>query len=421
MNLQQRISELDKTIQFARSNSPFYQRHLPDIRIQGRDDLYQIPCLEKIHINENSLPDGQDLFTGKVENCIVVASSGSTGKRKFTIIERSVWEKAIEFQEQALKYGGLEFGDKIAILSAAAPFDPTLSALIELTFRIGCTVLPVTGNTDLDTLIDYLLLFKPNAAYAVPSFALRIAQRVRERNENIPLDKLVYVGEHMGKQAENRLREVFGCSRIFAAGYTTADTGLLGIPSREGTNIYHAVEDFHFIEIIDPVTHREAGVGKPGEIIVSSYFRKLFPLIRFRTRDMGYWLEPEPEDPIGRRFVLLGRGEDEIMIRAMEVPTDIFIETVQSTRSFSGPLQIVIDVVDGITEIEVKVECSMSEEAFSACACARKQILDLNPDLRHEVEDERIASLKVTPVPDNSLASTLSGKVKLVVDRRIDP
>ncbi|MCK5682650.1 phenylacetate--CoA ligase family protein [bacterium] len=421
MNSKERLKSLNEAYKFAKEKSIFYRKHLPDIKISCRDDLYSLPYLEKTHINDHSLPDGTDLFTGPIENCIVVASSGSTGKRKYTLIEREVWNKAIEFQEEALKYGGLEYGDKIAILSAAAPFDPTLSALIELTFRIGCTVLPVTGNADIDTLIDYLLLFKPDAAYAVPSFALRIAQRVVERNENIHLDKLVYVGEHLGNQAEKRLKEVFKCSKIFAAGYTTADTGLLGIPSKEETNIYHAVEDFHFIEIIDPDTGKEACKGVTGEIVVSNYFRKLFPLIRFRTKDLAYWLDDEQTpDSIGRRFVLLGRGEDEIMIRAMEVPTDIFVETVQSIPEFSGPLQIIIDIIQGVTEINVKAECNMSEKAIEASHLIRKKILDLNPELKHEVEDEKIIALTVTPVKNNSLPNTLSGKVKLVIDRRID-
>jgi phenylacetate-CoA ligase len=422
MSIKKNYERLDRIVRRARRDSPFYRKHLPAVEITGPEDLRRLPFLEKEHVNRHSLPAGRELFTGPLENCIVVASSGSTGSRKYMVLEREAWEKSMEVQEQALRYLGLGRGDTIAILSAAGPFDPTLSSLIELTFRLGCVVLPVTGNAEIDELIDYLVSFRPNAVYIVPSFALRIAARVCERGLKIDLKKFFYVGEHLGREASERLKEVFGFEELWAVGYSSADTGLIGFQDRNSPGtVYHVAEELNLVEILDPQNGRPCACGETGEIVVSNCHRNLFPLIRFRTGDLGYWIDPEENAPsLGRRLALLGRGDDEIMIRAMSVPTTTFVEPVRNTPIFSGVMQIVIGLEEGLTVIDVRAECNDPAAAGPDAHAARAAILAANPPLRQEIEDEGVVLLRVTPVESGSLPTTVSGKVRLVQDRRIE-
>ena len=104
--------------------------------------------------------------------------------------------------------------------------------------------------------------------------------------------------------------------------------------------------------------------GEQGEIVFSCITKKAFPLLRYRTRDIG--VITHEKCSCGRTFVRMskpmGRTDDMLIIRGVNVfPSQI--ETVLLNMGYSPNYQIVVDRVNNLDTIEVLVE--MTEEAFS--------------------------------------------------------
>ncbi len=102
---------------------------------------------------------------------------------------------------------------------------------------------------------------------------------------------------------------------------TCIDTGLVGwqcahIP---GT-IHHVPEEYCYVEIISTKDQSIIEDDTPGEIVVTNLDHKLQPIIRYRTGDLGRWVEIEkcPCGFTGKSFELLGRCDDLIVERTIK-------------------------------------------------------------------------------------------------------
>ena len=126
----------------------------------------------------------------------------------------------------------------------------------------------------------------------------------------------------------------------------------------------HVNEDHFIIEVINPETGEPLPNGEQGEIVFTCITKEAFPLIRYRTRDIGV-INDEP-CPCGRTFVRMskprGRTDDMLIIRGVNVfPSQI--ETVLLQQGYSPNYQIIVDR-EGTRDIfTVKVE--MNENMFS--------------------------------------------------------
>ena len=91
----------------------------------------------------------------------------------------------------------------------------------------------------------------------------------------------------------------------------------------------HICEDHFIAEIIDPDTGEVLPDGSKGELVFTSITKEAFPLIRYRTRDIG--VIRHEKCSCGRTFVKMskpmGRSDDMLIIRGVNVfPSQI--ETV---------------------------------------------------------------------------------------------
>ena len=165
--------------------------------------------------------------------------------------------------------------------------------------------------------------------------------------------------EEMRKQIEEKLHikafDVYGLTEIMGPGVSYECSDQHGM---------HVNEDHFIIEVINPETGEPLPNGEQGEIVFTCITKEAFPLIRYRTRDIGV-INDEP-CPCGRTFVRMskprGRTDDMLIIRGVNVfPSQI--ETVLLQQGYSPNYQIIVDR-EGTRDIfTVKVE--MNENMFS--------------------------------------------------------
>jgi phenylacetate-CoA ligase len=177
----------------------------------------------------------------------------------------------------------------------------------------------------------------------------------------------------------------------------------------------HINEDMFYPEVIDPVTGKHVPDGEKGELVFSTITKEGTPLLRYRTRDITYFItEPCTCGRTTRRMHrLFGRTDDMLIIRGVNVfPSQIEHALIEIEGTEPQYLIIVDRGPSQMDEVELQVE--VKQEFFS------DETKDLE-GLRHRIEgvmkSKLQIGLKVRLVEPKTLERSI-GKAKRVIDRR---
>ena len=120
----------------------------------------------------------------------------------------------------------------------------------------------------------------------------------------------------------------------------------------------HVNEDHFIAEVIDPVTLAVKRPGEEGELVLTTITKEGFPLVRYRTGDLTA-LDPSP-CPCGRTLARIariqGRIDDMINLGDVKVFPSQVEEVIASTEGVEPHYELIVDRVDGIDTLEVRVE-----------------------------------------------------------------
>jgi phenylacetate-CoA ligase len=409
------LARLRDTVARVYAKVPIYRERMDKAGVRPEDirtldDIRRLPFTVKQDLRD-TYPYG--MFACDMTDVVRLhASSGTTGKQivvGYTKRDLEVWDNLIARQLVAAGVGSDDF---IHVAFGYGLFTGGFG-LHGGAQLVGATVIPVsTGNTARQLTI--MQDFGSTAICATPSYALYLAEEAEKAGI---ADKLkLRVGifgaepwtEEMRRQIEARLHikafDIYGLTEVMGPGVSYECSDQKGM---------HVSEDHFIIEIIDPDTGEPVPDGTPGEIVFTSLTKKAFPVIRYRTRDIGT-VNREP-CPCGRTFARMskpkGRTDDMLIIRGVNVfPSQI--ETVLINLGYPPNYQIIVDRVNSLDTFEVKVELTDDNFDDSVAALARKE----------KTITEAMRSLlgigpKITLVNPRSLTRS-EGKAVRVIDRR---
>ncbi len=358
---------LCNTVEHVYENVELYRCRMDEAGVKPGDiktieDITKLPFTCKQDLRD-TYPYG--MFAVPMSEVVRLhASSGTTGKQivvGYTKEDLEIWEDICARQ---LVAAGATKEDKIHISYGYGLFTGGLG-LHGGAQRLGATAIPVSsGNTARQ--ITILQDFGSDFLCCTPSYAMYIAETME--NEGIDTSRIPLRGgifgaepwtEEMRREIERNLNikayDIYGLTEIMGPGVAYECSEQHGM---------HVNEDHFIIEIINPETGEHMPDGEQGEIVFSCITKKAFPLLRYRTRDIG--VITHEKCSCGRTFVRMskpmGRTDDMLIIRGVNVfPSQI--ETVLLNMGYSPNYQIVVDRVNNLDTIEVLVE--MTEEAFS--------------------------------------------------------
>ena len=358
---------LCNTVEHVYKNVELYRRRMDEAGVKPGDiktieDITKLPFTCKQDLRD-TYPYG--MFAVPMSEVVRLhASSGTTGKQivvGYTKEDLEIWEDICARQ---LVAAGATKEDKIHISYGYGLFTGGLG-LHGGAQRLGATAIPVSsGNTARQ--ITILQDFGSDFLCCTPSYAMYIAETME--NEGIDTSRLPLRGgifgaepwtEEMRREIERKLNikayDIYGLTETMGPGVAYECSEQHGM---------HVNEDHFIIEIINPETGEHMPDGEQGEIVFSCITKKAFPLLRYRTRDIG--VITHEKCSCGRTFVRMskpmGRTDDMLIIRGVNVfPSQI--ETVLLNMGYSPNYQIVVDRVNNLDTIEVLVE--MTVEAFS--------------------------------------------------------
>ena len=407
---------LIKTVKRVYDNVPLYRARMDEAGIKpedikGIEDLGKLPFTSKQDLRD-TYPYG--MFAVPMTDVIRLhASSGTTGKQivvGYTQNDLDSWGDIVARQ---LAAAGITKEDKVHVAYGYGLFTGGLG-IAEGSRRLGCTSIPVSsGNTarQLTILED----FQSDAIACTPSYAMYLgesAEKVGIDTSKLKIRAGIFGAEpwteEMRKSIEKSLNikayDIYGLTEIMGPGVAYECSAQNGM---------HVNEDHFIIEILDPETHEPVADGQKGEIVFTCITKEAFPLIRFRTKDIGT-ITHEP-CACGRTFVRMskpmGRIDDMLIIRGVNVfPSQI--ETVLLQMNLSPNYQIIVDRKGVLDTIEVQVEITEGEFSDTISDIARSE-----RELSDRLKSVLGIAAKATFVAAGSIPRS-EGKAKRVIDRR---
>ncbi|MFZ2652653.1 MAG: phenylacetate--CoA ligase PaaK [Burkholderiaceae bacterium] len=407
------LRRLEATLQAAYANVTHYRAAFDAKGVQPGDlkslaDLAKFPLTAKADLRAN-YPFG--MFAVPREKVVRIhASSGTTGKPTVVGYTQADIETWAQLMARSIRASGGRAGDIVHVAYGYGLFTGGLGAHYGAE-RLGCTVIPMSGGQT-EKQVQLIVDFKPDIIMVTPSYMQVIIEEFRRQGRD-PRAMSVAVGifgaepwtEAMRREIEADAGidalDIYGLSEVMGPGVANEC-----IEAKDGPVIW---EDHFYPEIIDPESGEVLPEGSEGELVLTTLTKEALPVVRYRTRDLTRLLPPTARC-MRRMGRIVGRSDDMLIIRGVNVfPTQIE-ELVFAQGRLAGQYQIVVTREGHLDEIEVRCEVLPGAIDSDRDAAAAQ--------LQQRIKTMIGVSARVHVGAPDSIERTLIGKARRVLDKR---
>ncbi|OYU25914.1 MAG: phenylacetate--CoA ligase [Burkholderiales bacterium PBB2] len=410
------LTRLRWSLQHAYDQVPHYKAAFDAAGVHPSDlkslaDLAKFPFTTKKDLRDN-YPFGM-FAVPRQQVARVHASSGTTGKPTvvgYTQQDIDTWAGLVA---RSIYAAGGRAGDLVHVAYGYGLFTGGLGAHYGAE-KLGCTVIPMSGGQT-EKQVQLIQDFRPDIIMVTPSYMQVIIEEfarqgldAREMSLRIGIFGAEPWTEAMRREIEGKAGidavDIYGLSEVMGPGVASEC-----IESKDGPVIW---EDHFYPEIIDPETGAVLPDGAEGELVFTSLSKQALPIIRYRTRDLTRLLPPTSRS-LRRMGKIVGRSDDMLIIRGVNMfPTQIE-ELVLQEPQLSGQYQIVVSREGALDEVEVRCELQPA-----AAAADGSQVAQVAKSLQHRIKTLVGVSTKVHVGAPDSIERTLVGKARRVIDKR---
>jgi len=398
--------------------SVYYQRMYREAgvvvdRIQGLEDLHQLPFTTKQHLREGY---PFEFLTIRKDDVIRLhSSSGTTGQA--TVVchnahDLASWANLIA---RCMYMTGARPADVFQNMTGYGMFTGGLGFHCGAE-RLGMLTVPAgAGNSKRQ--IKFMQDFGTTIIHAIPSYALHLLSVFEEAGVDLKRDlqlKIAYLGaEPYSEHTRQRVEEGLG-AKVFNS-YGLSEMSGPGVafecPEQNGMHIW---EDAYLVEVLNPTTLEPMPDGEEGELVLTTLDREAMPLIRYRTRDLTSIMPGAC--PCGRTHKRIarikGRSDDMFIIKGVNV-FPMQVETLlMSVPEVGRNYQIILENEGPMDAMTVRVE--VQHEFFRGDIQSLKA---LQQRITAALKGELLFTPKVALVEPDSLPKS-EGKAVRVVDHR---
>ncbi len=412
--LRQKLSDY---IEYAKK-FPFYNQKLFKVNLDSEFPLENIPPLTSDVIKPVVSSFSKSLL-GK-ESFSVFQSGGTTGSPKVSLFSNEELEALSLPNARGFFASGLTKEDRVANLWASGSLYMTFIHINRMLQQYGCINFPFANHSQSEFIYECIRKFKINCLTGVSSYLLQLI-RDFEKFGGLHIDKIFYGAEHLYEENRREIENRTGAKIIKAPGYGTIDTWYIGYQCSFCDNgVFHVHDDQVYLEIVNEENGKIINSSEIGAIYVTTYLRRLTPIIRYRIGDRGYWIKDECK--CGRKtplFKLLGRCDDVLRIGCDSVYYEDIQKCTKGIDELTGLVQIEKRRREGKDELVIRAEAQNIDNA-SIVKELEKRILFSRQLLREMIEKKSVSPLKIELVPPGSLPKNQrTGKLIRVIQNDV--
>ncbi|MDI7260114.1 MAG: AMP-binding protein [Thermodesulfobacteriota bacterium] len=414
------FQKLESMLKKVYASNPFYQKKfshhgITPLEIRSIDDLQKMPFTTKREFEEDQEkhpPWGTDL-TEPLENYVRYhQTTGTTGKPLKWLDTKESWPWRGKCTATTLVAAGVKKDDVVFFPFAFGPH-VAYWGLFEGVWQIGALAI-AGGGWDTIQRIESIIENRVTVVACTPTYAIRMAEVAQERNIDLRNSavRILVDGGEPGALVPSVKRKIEGLwnAKIFDyLGLTEVGGHSFQCTMQESA--VHIIESEFIAEVINPDTCLPVGEGEIGELVLTNLGRSCSPAIRFRTNDMVKI--KKGQCPCGRNFRMLdggiiGRRDDMVIIRGMNVFPNLVGNIVQKNLSVGDEYRIVAYTKGGLNELKIFLD--LSDES-------RRKREKIENDIALDLKSALDLRVEAEVVPQNTLEKS-DYKSKRFIDQR---
>ncbi|MFS8569657.1 MAG: phenylacetate--CoA ligase [Thermaerobacter sp.] len=419
------LERLRQVLERTYHRVPFYRRRFEEAGVTPDDlrsleDLARFPFTVKQDLRDN-YPFG--LFAEPLSNVARIhGSSGTKGKPTVVGYTRNDLDVWAEVCARSLGCAGAEPGHILHNAYGYGLFTGGLGMHYGAE-KMGVTVVPASGGFT-QRQITLLQDFQPHGICCTPSYALNLAEHMREAGVDTSRLSLRYGifgaepwTEELRRQIEDELHlhavDIYGLSEVIGPG--------VACECWEEKRGAHIFEDHFLVEVINPETGEPVPDGEDGELVFTTLTKEAFPVIRYRTGDIAA-LVSEP-CACGRTFRRMtrvkGRADDMLIIRGVNVFPSEIERVLLGVPEVAPHYQVVVDRQGSLDQLTVQVEVTPAvwAEIGDDDGAGSEGLRRLQQRLEHRLLQELTVRVRVDLKPPRTVPRS-EGKAVRIVDLR---
>ena len=402
---------------YVAENSVFYKRlwdgNSPPKRLE---EISELPLSDKasLRLAQPASPPFGDYLAARPEKVSRLhRTSGTTGQAMNLALSARDCEITEIVGGRAQTLAGLKAGMMVVHCLNYQMWMGGLTDHLTLE-RTGATVVPFgVGSTEL--LIRTIIETGITAISCTPSYPAALEMVIAEKFPQLsPSDLGLKLGLFGGEPGiddpafRKRLSDTWGMQPR-NANYGVTDVFCNFASECAYDNALHFVaHDVLHAELIDPDsgTLKQFEPGNSGELVLTHLTRECQPLVRFRTGDI---IRIENTEVCkcgcaGFRFRVIGRSDDMVVVRGLNMFPSMVAAVVTSFEELSGDYRIVLDAPPPYDVLPVEVELAEGIQGEDA----------LSLRLERRFKQDLGATIRVKTVPYGTFPRT-EGKTKRVL------
>lgn len=346
---EEQFAVLKEQFKTLKDRSPFYAKKFGGIDlgdVQTQADFEALPFSEKA-----DLRDAYPLGLAAVPESEIVrihSSSGTTGTPVIIpYTQQDVIDWAVQFA-RCYEMAGITKDDRIQITPGYGLWTAGIGFQLGAE-RLGAMAVPMgPGNTDKQ--IRFMKDMQSTVLCATSSYALLLAEEIAKRGvrDELNLKRAVIGSERWGHKMRQRIANELGVKIYDIYGLTEVYGPGIGVSCDYECGM-HVWDDYCYFEIVDPKTDKVLPDGEIGELVITTLRKEGAPLVRYRTHDLSRIIPGECEcgSPFPRIDTLIGRTDDMVKVKGVNIFPAQIEEIIKFTDGASSEYQVMIDHLEG--------------------------------------------------------------------------
>lgn len=290
--------KLEEYIHYTSSNMSFYKERL-------RYPLNNVPFLLPDYLSPLLPPHSDELVVGGYRDYSVFYYTRPDGVTRVTILSHFEMEQLTGPINRGFFALGLCPSDRVINLCDDHEIDMPFVLVNRALQQYGAMNFPFSAHQPIGFVFKAIKEFRVNCVFGSASTVLRTLRAIRNIDkQSIQIEKFFCCGGPFDDTEKEELTNHFGLNLIGSPLYGSIDTWALGYQCLQcPRDVFHVHDDEVYLEIIDETTNLPSEPGKSGTLYVTTYARRLTPLVRYKVGDKAAWLRESC--PCGRTTPLL--------------------------------------------------------------------------------------------------------------------
>jgi phenylacetate-CoA ligase len=336
-------NEIDLSFKSSETNPNYLKDKLDSILNEASDytNFYKMYKGKSINefpvIDKNLIRDNFDSFLSSKyssQERIPVITSGSTGTPFRTFQNKLKRLRNTADTIYMAEQGGYFIGIKLYYFKIWSEYNKKTTFLRFMQNIAAVDVLNLQANLS-SVVKNFQLNKKPIALLGYVSALETLCKYldINEKKEKLPkICSIITMSESLDEYTKNRLEEHLKCPVL--SRYSNIENGILAQQTiKDKINFTLNVASYYF-EILDIDNNTKLPHGKLGKIVVTDFYNKAMPLIRYDTGDMGIMNEVLIE---GRKTLVLSHIEGRKLDRIYNTKGDLISSYIVYKNMWNYP------------------------------------------------------------------------------------